>query len=139
VTLRDAPGGRHDSLGTVGHRIADAMAGEDSVERRREMFRDRRREALSVSRRVRTCSHAIVGTNHSGAAMRRTPGREPKGEVDRPDVRQLAVRVDPDGLLAIKRLALDLNTSVQALGVEAWNDLLKKHGKRPVVRNPLAD
>jgi hypothetical protein len=70
--------------------------------------------------------------------MRRKPGREPKGEVDRP-VRQLAVRVDPDGLLAIKRLALDLNTSVQALGVEAWNDLLKKHGKRPVVRNPLAD
>jgi hypothetical protein len=42
-------------------------------------------------------------------------------------------------LLAIKRLALDLNTSVQALGVEAWNGLLKKHGKRPVVRNPLAD
>jgi hypothetical protein len=71
--------------------------------------------------------------------MGRRPGRELKGEVERPDVRQLAVRVDPDGLLAIKRLALDLETSIQALGIEAWNDLLKKHGKRQVVRNPLSD
>jgi hypothetical protein len=56
-----------------------------------------------------------------------------------PDVRVLAVRVDPDGLLAVKRLALDLGQSLQGLGIEAWNDLLKKHGKRPVVKNPLAD
>jgi hypothetical protein len=54
-----------------------------------------------------------------------------------PKVRMLAIRVDPDGLLALKRLALDLGQPLQALGIEAWNDLLKKHGKRPVVRNPL--
>jgi Antitoxin-like ribbon-helix-helix len=58
---------------------------------------------------------------------------------ERPDVRILAVRVDPAGLLAVKRLALDLDQSLQALGIEAWNDLLKKRGKRPVVKNPLAD
>jgi antitoxin-like ribbon-helix-helix protein len=67
-------------------------------------------------------------------------GRKPRqADNEGSDVRMLSVRVNPDGLLAIKRLALDLNTSVQALGVEAWNGLLKKHGKRPVVRNPLAD
>jgi hypothetical protein len=27
--------------------------------------------------------------------------------------------------------------TLQALGVEALNDMLVKHGKRPVVKNPL--
>jgi hypothetical protein len=27
--------------------------------------------------------------------------------------------------------------TLQALGVEALNDVLAKHGKRPVVKNPL--
>ena len=56
-----------------------------------------------------------------------------------PDVRMLGVRVDTDGLKAVKRLALDLGTTTQALGIEAWNDLLKKHGARGRVRNPLED
>ena len=69
--------------------------------------------------------------------MGRKPKRKTEGE--RPDVRLLAVRVNPEGLLAIKRLALDLDQPLQRLGIEAWNDLLKKYGKRPVVRNPLGD
>jgi hypothetical protein len=54
-------------------------------------------------------------------------------------VRGLLVRVNADGLRALRQLALDEDTTLQALGVEAFNDLLRKHGSRPVVANPLAD
>jgi hypothetical protein len=54
-------------------------------------------------------------------------------------VRGLLVRVNADGLRALRQLALDEDTTLQALGIEALNDLLRKHGSRPVVANPLAD
>jgi len=41
------------------------------------------------------------------------------------------------GLRALKILAIERDMSLQALGVEALNDMLVKHGKRPVVKNPL--
>jgi hypothetical protein len=36
-------------------------------------------------------------------------------------------------------LAIEKDTTLNALAVEAFNDLLKKHGKRPNVENPLVD
>jgi hypothetical protein len=37
----------------------------------------------------------------------------------------------------LKMLAVEKDTTVNALAVEALNDLLKKHGKRSIVKNPL--
>jgi hypothetical protein len=34
-------------------------------------------------------------------------------------------------------LAVEQETTLSALAVEAFNDLLKKHGKRSAVENPL--
>jgi hypothetical protein len=53
------------------------------------------------------------------------------------DVRGLLIRINPEGLRALRQLALDEDTSLQALAVEALNDLLKKRGAKPVVTNPL--
>jgi hypothetical protein len=36
-------------------------------------------------------------------------------------------------------LAVEKEATLSALAVEAFNDLLKKHGKRPIVENPLLD
>jgi hypothetical protein len=40
---------------------------------------------------------------------------------------------------ALKMLAIEKDTTLNALAVEAFNDLLKKHGKRPNVEKPLVD
>jgi hypothetical protein len=47
------------------------------------------------------------------------------------------VRVNADGWRALKILAAEQETTLNALAVEAFNDLLKKHGKRQNVENPL--
>ena len=53
------------------------------------------------------------------------------------DVRGLLIRINADGLRALRQLALDEDTTLQSLAVEALNDLLKKRGAKPVVTNPL--
>jgi hypothetical protein len=51
--------------------------------------------------------------------------------------RGILTRVNADGLRALKILAIERDLTLQALAVEALNDMLVKHGKRPVVKNPL--
>jgi hypothetical protein len=53
------------------------------------------------------------------------------------DVRGLLIRVNADGLRALRQLALDEDTTLQSLAIEALNDLLKKRGAKPAVANPL--
>ncbi|MGP0088765.1 MAG: ribbon-helix-helix domain-containing protein [Xanthobacteraceae bacterium] len=48
-------------------------------------------------------------------------------------------RVNLDGCRALRLLAIERDTSLQTLAIEAFNDLLAKHGKRPVVSGPLRD
>ena len=48
-------------------------------------------------------------------------------------------RVNADGLKALRILAIERDTTLQALVLEALNDLLAKHGKRPSLKNPLLD
>jgi hypothetical protein len=48
------------------------------------------------------------------------------------------VRTNIEGWKALKVLAVEQETTLNALAVEAFNDLLKKHGKRQNVENPLA-
>jgi hypothetical protein len=47
------------------------------------------------------------------------------------------VRVNLEGWKALKVLAVEKEATLNALAVEAFNDVLKKHGKRPSVENPL--
>ena len=72
----------------------------------------------------------------SAASARSAKGHQARGERD---MRGLLIRVNVDGLRALRQLALDRDTTLEALGIEAFNDLLRKHGSRPVVVNPLAD
>jgi hypothetical protein len=76
-----------------------------------------------------------------GLAMaRRTKkaGGSRRGQEVLPEVgRGILTRVNADGLRALKILAVERDMTLQALGVEALNDMLVKHGKRPVVKNPL--
>jgi hypothetical protein len=43
------------------------------------------------------------------------------------------------GWRALRMLALEENTTLNALAIEAFNDLLRKYGKKASVQNPLAD
>jgi hypothetical protein len=43
------------------------------------------------------------------------------------------------GWRALRMLAAEKETTLNALAIEAFNDLLRKHGKRASVENPLAD
>jgi hypothetical protein len=49
----------------------------------------------------------------------------------------LLVRMNLDGWRALRMLAAETDTTLNALAIEALNDLLKKKGKRPAVENPL--
>jgi hypothetical protein len=51
----------------------------------------------------------------------------------------LLVRMNLDGWRELRILAAERDTTLNALAVEAFNDLLKKRGKQPVVQNPLLD
>jgi hypothetical protein len=44
-----------------------------------------------------------------------------------------------EGWRALKVLAVEKEATLNALALEAFNDLLKKHGKRQLVENPLLD
>lgn len=44
-----------------------------------------------------------------------------------------------DGWRALRMLAVENDTTLNALAIEAFNDLLKKYGKRAVTENPLHD
>jgi hypothetical protein len=62
------------------------------------------------------------------------PTRKPPGG----ESRAILARVNADGLRALKILAIERDTTLQALAVEAFNDLLAKYGKRSVVKKPLS-
>jgi hypothetical protein len=53
--------------------------------------------------------------------------------------KSVLVRINADGWRALKMLAVENDATLNALAVEAFNDLLKKHGKRQSVENPLLD
>ena len=46
------------------------------------------------------------------------------------EARSIAIQMKPEGWRALRDLALDRNTSLQKLGIEAFNDLMAKHGRK---------
>ena len=53
--------------------------------------------------------------------------------------KSVLTRLNIEGWRALRMLAVEHDTTLNALAVEAFNDLLKKHGKKQTVENPLAD
>ena len=51
--------------------------------------------------------------------------------------KSVLTRLNTDGWRALRLLAVERDTTLNALAVEAFNDLLRKHGKRALVQNPL--
>ena len=49
------------------------------------------------------------------------------------------VRINEAGWRSLKILAAEQGSTLNALAVEALNDLLQKHGKKACVENPLID
>jgi hypothetical protein len=54
-------------------------------------------------------------------------------------VRIVGIRVDEAGHRELRVLAAQLGVSMQSLGIEALNLLLKEYGRAAEVRNPLLD
>ena len=52
--------------------------------------------------------------------------------------KQVLTRMGVDGWRALRMLAVERDTTINALAIEAFNDLLK-YGKRQLVENPLLD
>jgi hypothetical protein len=51
----------------------------------------------------------------------------------------IMTRMNVDGRRALRILAAEQDTTLNALAVEAFNDLLKKYGKKASIANPLVD
>jgi hypothetical protein len=51
----------------------------------------------------------------------------------------LLVRLNVDGWRELRILAAENDTTLNAIAIEAFNDLLRKHGRRPVAENPLLE
>lgn len=51
----------------------------------------------------------------------------------------IMTRMNMEGRRALRILAAERDTTLNALAVEAFNDLLRKYGKKPIVVNPLLD
>jgi len=53
--------------------------------------------------------------------------------------RAVLARINEAGWIDLKVLAAEQGSTLNALAVEAFNDLLKKYGKKASVQNPLID
>jgi hypothetical protein len=75
----------------------------------------------------------------SGEIMGRKPKTTGPRARDPGAFKSVLVRINIEGWRALKVLAVEQEATLNALAVEAFNDLLKKHGKRQSVENPLLD
>jgi hypothetical protein len=59
------------------------------------------------------------------------PRRVPAPRTGRPaDSKAIVVILKPESWKAMRQLAVDLDTTLQGLGIEAFNDLMAKHGHK---------
>jgi hypothetical protein len=65
--------------------------------------------------------------------------RTPASKVASSGHRGILTRVNREGWRTLSLLAIERDTSLQALAIEAFNDLLLKYGKRAIVRTQTKD
>jgi hypothetical protein len=56
---------------------------------------------------------------------------------ERRSVKGVLIKVNDEAWRALRILAIDRNTTLQALGIEALNDLLEKNGLHRLAKNPF--
>jgi hypothetical protein len=79
-------------------------------------------------------------TGFGGIQMGRKPKTTGPTARGNPEAfKQILTRMGVDGWRALRMLAVERDTTINALAIEAFNDLLKKYGKRQSVENPLLD
>lgn len=71
--------------------------------------------------------------------MGRRPKATGKSARDPGAFKAILTRVNAEGWKSLRLLAVERETTLNALAVEAFNDLLRKNGKRPNVENPLLE
>ena len=80
---------------------------------------------------------AHVSPKGGDATAAKPPGKGKKAAAGGDKTtRYLQTRVNVDGWQALKILSVEQNMTMQALFIEALNDLLRKHRKAPVVEGP---
>src|SRR5436305_11639759 len=79
-----------------------------------------------------------IGRRIAGKGAAPEKGTEPQrpGRQRPTGVKGVVIEMNNDGWRAVRMLAFELETSMQKLGIEAFNDLLKKHGRDAVIVNP---
>jgi hypothetical protein len=53
--------------------------------------------------------------------------------------RGIVTRVNPEGLKALRILAIEQDRTLQSLAIEALNDLLVKYGQAGIIKHPLLE
>jgi hypothetical protein len=64
---------------------------------------------------------------------------KPRSKAASEALKGILTRVNADGLKALRMLALERDMTLQALAIEAFNDVLRKYRRPAIVRNPLSD
>jgi hypothetical protein len=98
---------------------------------------------ISHKHKINSSPFLCIAGNFGGTGEGQV-GRKPKttGPTARnnPDAfKQVLTRMGLDGWRALRMLAVERDTTINALAIEAFNDLLKKYGKRQSVENPLLE
>jgi hypothetical protein len=77
----------------------------------------------------------MTGQSEGGEMAYKRQGKAKTGQARTPvAARGILTRINLEGLKALRQLALDRDTTVQALMIEAANDLLRKYKRRPVAQ-----
>jgi hypothetical protein len=71
-------------------------------------------------------------------AAKRTSASKVAAKAVQSGSRGVLARINVDGWRALRLLSVERDTTMQALAIEAFNDLLVKHGKRPIVSGQSA-
>jgi hypothetical protein len=65
--------------------------------------------------------------------------RSRKKPTDTDVYKGIMTRINAEGWRELRILAAERDATLNALAIEALNDLLKKYGRRPLIENPLID
>lgn len=81
-----------------------------------------------------------LANKRTAAAMDEAPKKKGKAKAgaEEKDVKVIFVRLNVEGWRELRKLALNSDTTVQALMVDAINGLLRENGHPAIAENPLA-
>ena len=81
----------------------------------------------------------VQGGTTGEPEMPRVRKADRKSARDPDAFKAILTRVNHDGWRALRVLAAERDTKLNALAIEAFNDVLAKYGKRRSVENPLLE